>query len=80
MRDAILQSVGGMVAVVVGLIFLQTVLDSAETAGGAVNIGSFSGVRNINDTVPLIFVVGVLVLGIGLLISGGLSAKRQLSD
>ena len=77
MKQGIIVSLGGMVVFLIGLILLGIVNTQAATSGSAANIGSFSGVRSLNDLVPLLFVVGILIGGLGLMIGGGYSAYKN---
>ncbi len=77
MKGGIVTAVSGMLVLVLGLILLGIVNTQAATSGAAANIGSFSGVRSINDIVPLIFVGGIIVIGLGLMLGGGYTAYRK---
>ncbi len=63
--------VGGVIALVIGMVLMTTVLDQASTTGAAANIGSFSGTRSINDLIPLVYISAILLLGVGLFALGG---------
>ena len=76
MKGGIITALSGMVALLVGLIFAGILNTQAATSGAAANIGSFSGVRSFNDLLPLMFMVGLLVIGLGLMLGGGYSAYR----
>ena len=54
---------GGVIFLVVGLILSGTVLTQAETSGKDVSIGSFSGARDLNDILPMLYYV-MLVTGL----------------
>jgi hypothetical protein len=57
--------IGGMVVFIVGLIIAGVVNSIAATQGTAAAIDSFSGAKNINDLLPTIFYIGLLVVGLG---------------
>jgi hypothetical protein len=63
--------VGGVVALVIGMVLMTTVQDQAATTGSSANIGSFSGARSINDLVPLVYISAILLLGVALFAIGG---------
>jgi hypothetical protein len=63
--------VGGVIAVIIGLVLMTTVANQATTTGSAANIGSFSGARSINDLIPLVYISAILLLGVGLFALGG---------
>ncbi len=65
MGNNILLVVGGMVVFIVGLIVAGVVNSIAATQGVAANINSFSGAKNLNDLLPTIFYIGLLVAGLG---------------
>ena len=71
MMNALGAVLGGVVVFVVGLSLAATVLTAASTAGASTAMGSFSNAKSINDLLPLIFYVGLMVVGIGLMITGG---------
>ena len=72
------QSIGalilGMVTIVIGLILSTIVNSQAATSGAAANIGSFSGAQSMNDLVPLVFIVAIVMLGVGLMGIGAAGA------
>ena len=49
----------------------------AATTGASATIGSFAGVRSFNDLLPLIFYIGLLVIGLGLMLGGGYTAYKK---
>jgi hypothetical protein len=63
--------VGGVVALVIGMVLMTTVQDQAATSGASANIGSFSGAKSINDLIPLVYISAILLLGVGLFTMGG---------
>ena len=71
MRSSIGSIIGGVLVIVVGLVLASTILTQAASAGAAANIGSFSGARDLNDLVPLIYYAGIVVIGLGLMSIGG---------
>lgn len=71
MRNSIGSIIGGVLVIVVGLVLASTILTQAASAGAAANIGSFSGARDLNDLVPLIYYAGVVVIGLSLMSIGG---------
>lgn len=73
MGQNIMLVVGGMVVFIVGLIVAGVVNTIASTQGAAANIGSFSGAQNLNDLLPTIFYIGLLVVGLGAM---GIGAVR----
>ena len=77
MKNGIMMLLGGLVIFVVGLILAGIVISTAATTGAVASVGSFTGVRAMNDLAPLLFYVGLIVLGLGLMIGGGLTAYRN---
>ena len=69
--------IGGMVSFIIGLIVAGVVNSIAATQGVAPNIGSFSGAQSINDLIPTIFYIGLLVLGLGAMGIGGARVVRK---
>lgn len=65
--------VGGMLSFVAGLIIAGVVNATAATTGVAANIGSFTGAKSINDLLPTLFYIGLIVIGLGAM---GLGAYR----
>ncbi len=68
--------VGGIMLLVIGLAFGPTVLAFAASSGADTNIGSFSGVQNLNDLQPLIYYLLLTVSALALMGSGGFVAVR----
>ncbi|KKM08083.1 hypothetical protein LCGC14_1727490 [marine sediment metagenome] len=62
--------VGGVIALVIGMVLMTTVMDQAATTGASGNIGSFSGTRSINDLIPLVYISAILLLGVSLFAIG----------
>ncbi len=75
MGNNILLVVSGMVVFIVGLIVAGVVNSIAATQGAAGNIGSFSGAKNLNDLLPTIFYIGLLIIGLGAM---GIGAVRSI--
>ncbi len=75
MRSAMVGIVFGVLIIVVGLVLEGTIISQAASAGGHANIGSFSGAKDLNDLVPLVYNAAVVVLGVGLI---GISAKKAV--
>mgnify|MGYP003153348884 CR=1 FL=1 len=69
--------IGGLVIFVVGLILAGVVNSIAATTGVATNIGSFTGAKSINDLVPTLFYLGLMVGGLGAMGMGAVSAVRR---
>jgi hypothetical protein len=69
--------IGGMVVFIVGLIIAGVVNSIASTSGNEVVINSFSGAKNINDLLPTIFYIGLLVLGLGAMGIGAAGAAGR---
>jgi hypothetical protein len=69
--------IGGMVVFIVGLIVAGVVNSIASTQGAAANIGSFSGAKNLNDLLPTIFYIGLLVVGLGAMSIGAAGAAGR---
>lgn len=63
--------VGGLLFMVLALAFAPTILSFAATSGGDGNIGSFSGVKNMNDLVPLMYYMSVVIGGLTAMGVGG---------
>lgn len=76
MNSNILLIIGGMVVFMVGLAIAPSIIAQAVTATVTPGIGSFAGTDAILDLLPMIFVIGLLVLGLGAMIGGGLSAYK----
>ena len=76
MTGNIMLIVGGLVVFIIGLALAPTVISQAVTAGNTTGIGSFGGVQGIIDLLPLIFTIGLLVVGLGAMIGGGVRAVR----
>ncbi len=74
MSQNIFLVIGGMVVFIIGLIVAGVVNSIAATQGSAANIGSFSGAQNLNDLLPTIFYIGLLVVRRGAM---GLGAVRE---
>ena len=77
MKANIMLIVGGLVVFIIGLALTPTVISQAVTAGTTTGIGSFGGVQGIIDLLPLIFTIGLLVVGLGAMITGGVSSVRS---
>ena len=56
----------GMLTIVIGLILLNTVIDTASTTGSDAQIGSFTGTQSVNDLAPLVFASAVVAGGVAL--------------
>ena len=76
MTGNIMLIVGGLVVFIIGLALAPTVISQAVTAGTTTGIGSFGGVQGIINLLPLIFTIGLLVVGLGAMIGGGVRAVR----
>ena len=63
--------IGGLLFMVLALAFAPTLLSFAATAGSDGNVGSFSGVQNMNDLVPLGYYMGVVIGGLTAMGIGG---------
>ena len=77
MKANIMLIVGGLVVFIIGLALAPTVISQAVTAGTTPGIGSFGGVQGIIDLLPLIFTIGLLVIGLGAMVTGGVSTVRS---
>lgn len=66
----------GMVAFVVGLRLSLVAIDTAGDVGADATVPSFSGVRQFNDLMPLLFQIGLIVIGLGLMLGGGYGAYK----
>jgi hypothetical protein len=62
---------GGVLIIVFGLILAGLVNSQAATSGSAANIGSFAGAQSLNDLIPLVFMMVILIAGVGLIGLGG---------
>lgn len=71
MGGNIMLVVGGMVSFIVGLIVAGVVNSIASTQGSDATINSFSGAKNLNDLLPTIFYIGLLVIGLAAMGIGG---------
>ncbi len=76
MKTAMTGIIFGVLIIVVGLVLESTILSQAATAGSSNAIGSFSGAKDLNDLVPLVYNAAVVVIGVGLI---GISAKRAFN-
>ena len=72
----------GLIVFVVGGALSTTVGDSFATAGADAQMGSFSNARSLNDLMPLIWYVGLMILGLGSMGLGilGFSGKGPLKN
>ena len=79
---AIAALMGGLLVFVLGLILSGITIDTAATTGSNANIGSFTGVRSINDLVPLVFVFALVLIGLGLMVGGaaGLAGRGPFQN
>ena len=68
--------IGGMVVFIIGLIVAGVVNSIAATQGVAANINSFSGAKNLNDLLPTLFYIGLLITGLGAMGIGGYRAVK----
>ena len=75
---------GGITAIIAGLVVMilfgtlsGTVLSTFATAGAESKIGSFGSTRDVNDLIPLIWYIGGMVIGVGLMIMGGLGVAGR---
>ena len=75
-NKAIYLLIGGLILFVISLALAPTVIASTVTAAGTTGIGPFGGVAGILGLYPLIFTVGGLLLGLGAMIGGGVTAYR----
>ncbi len=57
----------GMLIMVIGIILLNVVIDTAAVTGADTQIASFTGVQSINDLAPLVFASAVVAAGVGLI-------------
>ena len=69
--------VGGLVVFLIGLILSGVVIDTAAATGANVNLGSFSGGSAINNLLPTIFLLGIMVVGLGSMGMGGYNAVKR---
>lgn len=63
--------ISGLLVFVLAVILLGIQIDTAESTGSKSNIGSFTGVRSINDLYPLIFAFAGILVGLGSMGLGG---------
>lgn len=77
-RGNVILLVMGLIVFVIGTILLGIEIDTAETTGAKTNIGSFTGVRSVNDLFPLIFAAAVILIGLGMMLGGGRGAYKNL--
>ena len=66
----------GVVTIVIGLIVAGIVDSQAASSGGAAEIGSFAGAKAMNDLLPLIIRVVVLMVGVGMIGIGSAGFMR----
>lgn len=78
MLPSILAIVGGLVVFLVGLAFAVSVGDQAATAGADAQMGSFASAIAVNNQLPTIFYVGLLIGGLGLMLGGGWTAYKKI--
>ena len=70
-KDSIILIVGGVISLIIGMVLASTVISAAVTAGTATGIGSFVGAQSLNDLVPLVYYAVVVMLGVGMIGTGG---------
>lgn len=75
MGNNLMLVLGGMVTIVVGATLAGITIDTAATTGANTNIGSFSGAKSFNDLLPLVFYIGLIVVGLGAM---GIGAIRSI--
>jgi len=75
-KGPIMLIVVGLVVFLVGLAIAPTVISQAVTSTMTTGIGSFAGTQAILQLLPLIFVIGLLVLGLGAMVGGGVGAYK----
>ena len=63
--------IGGLLFMVLALAFAPTLLSFAASAGSSGQVGSFAGVRNMNDLIPLTYYMGVVIGGLVAMGIGG---------
>jgi len=68
--------VGGLLVMVLSVILLGIQIDTAATTGANANIGSFTGVRSVNDLYPLIFAFGGILVGLSTM---GVGVRSEIS-
>jgi len=68
--------VAGVIFLIFGLVLASPILDAADTAGSATQIGSFSGTRSLNDLIPFVYYAVVLIAGVGMIGGGFISMRR----
>jgi xanthine/uracil permease len=67
MKQQMTAVIFGVIIIVVGLVLESTVLSTAATAGSDANAPSFTGARNLNDLVPLVYNAAIVIIGVGLI-------------
>ena len=57
----------GVITIVIGLVLSGVVIDTAADVGGNTKVGSFSGASAINNLIPLIYFVVVVMVAVGMI-------------
>lgn len=57
----------GVITIVIGLVLSGVVIDTAASSGGNNSIGSFSGAGAINNLIPLIYFVVIVMVAVGMI-------------
>lgn len=76
-QSALTALFGGFIVFIVGSALAGTVVANFATAGSNASLGSFTGAKGINDLGPLIFYIGLVVLGMAMMVFGGLGALNK---
>lgn len=61
----------GVVLILIGLIVAGILDQQAATAGGAAQIGSFAGAKPMNDLLPMLIRVVLVMIGVAMISIGG---------
>jgi hypothetical protein len=76
-RDQIALIIGGVLALVFGILLADVVIDTTTTALTNASIGSFAGASAIGGLIPFIYFTVVILLAVGMM---GIGAKGMYSS
>ena len=79
---AIFAIIFAMITIVIGLTLSGVVISTAVTSGNTTGIGSFSNASNLNNLIPFIWYIGLVLISVALFVGGvaGLLGKGPLKQ
>lgn len=79
---AIFSIIFAMITVVLGLSLAGVIISTAVTSGTTTGIGSFSNAANLNNLIPFLYYVGLVLVTVALFVAGvaGLMGKGPLKN